>query len=233
MKNQESRGGLILTDFTTRKVNNKITQKDIVDTASEFDKLDTHFIFNALNTIKCAALSDSDKACSLINDIGVYIRYSMQNIRKSRCVAFKEEIKYVKSYINLQQSRFPGIDFTCKINDIDFSLPSMSVIFLCENAIRHGFKGTEKRGSIEINTWHTGRYHVVQICDNGIGFNTDFVDMDRRYGTLGYIKYQIENLCNGQLILDSINEQGTSVQIKIPLNYQNQGGKDLNENDNS
>ena len=90
MKNQESRGGLILTDFTTRKVNNKITQKDIVDTASEFDKLDTHFIFNALNTIKCAALSDSDKACSLINDIGVYIRYSMQNIRKSRCVAFKE-----------------------------------------------------------------------------------------------------------------------------------------------
>lgn len=189
---------------------------DKAESVSDLDKLNTHFIFNALNSIKCAAMSDPEETCRLINDIGAYMRYRIQTIRCCRCVPCSEEIKYVKSYINLEKSRYPGIKADYEINDTDFDIPSMTMIFLCENAIRHGLKDVDKKGNILISTWRTSRYHVVQICDDGIGFRGENVKQNNEFGTLGYVKENIENLCGGILNIESMYGQGTSVEIKIP-----------------
>lgn len=186
---------------------------------SDLDKLNTHFIFNALNSIKCAAISenyDPEEVCGLVNDIGAYMRYRIQTIKCCRCVPCSEEIRYLKSYINLEKSRYPGIKATYEINDTNFTIPSMTLIFLSENAIRHGFRNTDKKGNILISTWRTSRYHVIQICDDGVGFKEKDINQGNGFGTLGYIKENIKNMCGGILNIESINRQGTSIEIKIP-----------------
>lgn len=187
---------------------------------SDLDKLNTHFIFNALNSIKCAAISenyDSEEVCGLVNDIGAYMRYRIHTIKCCRCVQCSEEIRYLKSYINLEKSRYPEIKASYKINDTDFTIPSMTLIFLSENAIRHGFKNKDKKGNILISTWRTSRYHVIQICDDGVGFREEDINQDNGFGTIGYVKENIENMCGGIINIESINRQGTSIEIKIPV----------------
>ncbi|MCI5587726.1 MAG: histidine kinase [Lachnospiraceae bacterium] len=186
---------------------------------SDLDNLNTHFIFNALNSIKCAAISenyDPEEVCELVNDIGAYMRYRIQTIKCCRCVPCSEEIRYLKSYINLEKYRYPGIKAEYEINDTDFIIPSMTLIFLSENAIRHGFKNTDKKGNILISTWRTSRYHVIQICDDGVGFREEVINLGNGFGTIGYVKENVKNMCGGILNIESISRQGTSVEIKIP-----------------
>lgn len=186
---------------------------------SDLDNLNTHFIFNALNSIKCAAISenyDPEEVCGLVNDIGAYMRYRIQTIKCCRCVPYSEEIRYLKSYINLEKYRYPGIKAEYEINDTDFIIPSMTLIFLSENAIRHGFKNTDKKGNILISTWRTSRYHVIQICDDGVGFREEVINLGNGFGTIGYVKENVKNMCGGILNIESISRQGTSVEIKIP-----------------
>ena len=184
---------------------------------SVLDRLNTHFIFNALNSIKCTAMSDPDETCRLINDIGAYMRYRIQTIKYCKCVPCSEEIRYLKSYINLEKSRYPGIEVKYEINDSDFTLPAMSVIFLSEIAIRHGVNKPNKEGNLLISSWRTSKYHVLQICDDGIGFSKEYVTRSNEFGTLGYIKDNIENMCGGNINIESICGQGTSVEVRIPF----------------
>ena len=77
------------------------------------------------------------------------------------------------------------------------------------NSIKHG-NATE----INININQNKEEITLSISDNGVGFNIDEVTTFKGYG-LKNIKNRVESF-NGDLKINSVQNQGTTFNIKIP-----------------
>ncbi len=189
-------------------------------------QINCHFIFNALNTLKYSVITGSPGACGLIDDIAAYMRYRIRAVYGFEMVFLSEEIRYMKSYINLEKARFSYVHTEYNLEDTDFTLPSMSVIFLVENAIHHGILAKKEEGTVKVNSYQDNLYHYVEVCDNGTGI----AGYKERYpqgkypessnkgiGNLTSLAMRIENMAAGNLLVESMPGKGTKVVIKIPV----------------
>lgn len=187
------------------------------------DNLGQHFIFNALNTIKGAVITNSDNTCSMINDLSDYMQYRFNTLRDdSRVVSLAEEIRHLKAYARLEMARFSYINI--KIKEVpeeikNYQIPVMSLIFILENSLKHGVRplrnDMEKSAEVKVtaNVWN-GRAEIF-IEDNGIGFekqNTKFLE---EFGGVSYIKRRLRKLCNSELEIESKKGIGTRVRILL------------------
>lgn len=182
--------------------------------------INCHFIFNALNTLKYSVIKGNPGTCGLIDDIAAYMRYRIRAVYEFEMVFLSEEMRYMKSYINLEQARFSNVHAEYNLEDTDFTLPSMSVIFLVENAIHHGILARKGGGKLQVNTYMDSLYHYVEVCDNGAGikeYNGRYPESSNNgIGNLAALALRIENMTGGSLLIESVQGEGTKAVIKIP-----------------
>ena len=103
------------------------------------EQIHPHFLFNTLNTIYGAALTQSEDTPDLILKLSNLLDYTLNQIEK-KTVAISEEVLYIASYIGLEQVRFRDtlqVSFTKKI-DSNIQVPPMLFIAFIENAFKHG-----------------------------------------------------------------------------------------------
>ena len=188
------------------------------ETTGIADGLNCHFIFNAFNTLKYSVISGKSGTCGMIDDLAGYMRYRIEVMCGFERVPFREEIKHVKSYINLEMARFSRVKAEYNLEDTDFTLPSMSVIFLAENAIHHGILMQKGRGHVWIKSYALSGFHFIEVCDDGAGmeFEGDYPCNGSGIGNLPALGKRIEDMTGGRLIIKSIPGQGTQALIKIP-----------------
>lgn len=182
------------------------------------DGLNCHFIFNAFNTLKYSVISGKSGTCSMIDDLAGYMRYRIEVMCGFKKVSFREEIKYVKSYINLEMARFSRVNAEYNLEDTDFTLPSMSVIFLAENAIHHGILMKKGQGHVWINSYILYGFHCIEVCDDGAGmeYEGEYPCSGSGIGNLPALGKRIEEMSGGRLIIKSQPGKGTQALIKIP-----------------
>ena len=182
--------------------------------------INCHFIFNALNTLKYSVITDNPGTCGLIDDIAAYMRYRIRAVYGFEMVLLSEEIRYMKSYINLELARFSHIYAEYNLEDTDFTLPSMSVIFLVENAIHHGILAKKDGGKLQVKAYRDGLYNYVEVCDNGAGIKEysgrDPESSNKGIGNLAALAERIERMKGGSLLIESVQGEGTRAVIKIP-----------------
>ena len=181
-------------------------------------QINCHFIFNALNTLKYSVITGKPDTCRLIDDIAAYMQYRIRAVCGFEMVLLGEEIQNMKSYINLEQARFSYVHAEYNLEDTDFTLPSMSVIFLAENAIHHGILMQKGRGHVWIKSYALSGFHYIEVCDDGAGmeFEGDYPCNGSGIGNLPALGKRIEDMTGGRLIIKSIPGQGTQALIKIP-----------------
>jgi sensor histidine kinase YesM len=98
-----------------------------------------HFLFNTLNTLYGFALKESKETPELILKLSNLLDYILNQIDKPS-VAISEEIKYIESYIGLEQVRFRDtlrVDFKKNIES-EIQVPPMLFMAFVENAFKHG-----------------------------------------------------------------------------------------------
>jgi len=181
--------------------------------------IDCHFIFNALNTIKYSVITGNYDTCSLIDNLADYMRYRINAVCSFEMVSFKEEIKHMKSYITLEQARFSCLHTEYNFKDTDFTLPSMSVIFLAENAIHHGILKRKGAGRLQVTSYAMEGFHCIEICDDGAGMgsNERYPDSpDNGPGSIISIAKRLETMADASLSFLETHGQGTKAVIKIP-----------------
>ena len=98
-----------------------------------------HFLFNTLNTLYGFALKKSKQTPTLILKLSNLLDYILNQIDKPT-VALSEEVKYIESYIGLEQVRFRDTLQITFIKDVDNELmiPPMLFMAFVENAFKHG-----------------------------------------------------------------------------------------------
>ncbi len=139
-------------------------------------QMNPHFVFNSLNSIQgLIAKEDNQKARRYLQEFSTMMR-SVLNQSREETILLNDEIKYLKSYLNLEQmannNRFDyEVDLDSEIED-DIRIPTMIIQPFVENAILHGVKSLkDRRGKILLVFEMEGSKIICKVSDNGIGRN--------------------------------------------------------------
>ena len=140
-------------------------------------QVNPHFLYNALNVIKTMVRLDSDKSQELIINLADFYRRSLSE--REDLIPFIEELKLIKSYMDLQIARFGDrVDLTIDVDPTyyDIRFPSITIQPLIENSIIHGLDDNENTVlNIHLETIRMGNYLTIRVNDNGVGFNPEVI----------------------------------------------------------
>ncbi len=146
-------------------------------------QINPHFYMNSLNIIyNFAALGELEPVKRMALHLGDYFRFIMRVNRD--LITLEEELGHIESYLRIQSYRFPN-----KLSwryDVPERMKGKAVPALCvqpfvENAIIHGFVNHRKPFVITIGGQMVeeagGRFMLLAIEDNGVGFADDVLEL--------------------------------------------------------
>ncbi|WP_066633590.1 sensor histidine kinase [Desulfolucanica intricata] len=134
-----------------------------------------HFLFNTLNTITgLVTLGENEKALKNLYALSGLLRYNVEQPKE--LVSVRDELRYVKSYLLIQKTRFDQkMNFIFDIDEdlMELTIPFLSIQPLVENACGHGLEPKEGTGTLRI----TGRVledkAVITVIDDGVGITPE------------------------------------------------------------
>jgi two-component system sensor histidine kinase YesM len=140
-------------------------------------QIDPHFLFNTLESIRTTAQMNKDvRTAKMIHILGNMFRWNIK--AKGIVVHLKEEIDYVRSYIELQKLRYSNafdVTLSLESNTLSLGVLKLTLQPIVENAIQHGMKEKAAGGRIEITSRIAGEKLVLGIKDNGKGMDEEKV----------------------------------------------------------
>lgn len=141
-------------------------------------QLNSHFLFNALNSLAELIHIDSAKAEDMTLKLSSFLRAAMV---EKPLIELSEEIESARRYIGLENIRFDGaielsVDIAPECQKM--LVPKFSVQLLCENGVKHGLtneqnglrifiKAVATKSSLQITVSNDGKQ--VQNKDFGVG----------------------------------------------------------------
>ena len=138
-------------------------------------RMNPHFIFNCLNSIKSLVqMNENKRAAEYLNMFAKLNRSLMQYSEKFEITLF-EELEMCRWYLELESLRFGNkvnVDFDLdeRIDTRQVPVPVLLVQPFIENAVCHGLVPLQKDGGLlQVKLTSEGRKIVCTIQDNGIG----------------------------------------------------------------
>ncbi len=196
-------------------------------------QINSHFMFNVLNTIYMQSIWDlkSDKKTSImLLKISKYLRYILES--EENLADIETEIYYNNIYVDFLKLRYE------ELREVKWNIPDemkkYKVLKLCfqpvlENAVYHGIVCKENNyGTIDINGYIDDESVVIEIADNGIGMDEETLCSIRQTLKENGINSEHIGLYNinkrikimyGEMYgleIESEYNIGTTVRIKLP-----------------
>ncbi len=221
---QNLNAGIRARELETEK---KILSAELAESriATLISQIQPHFIYNTLGTIEQLCATEPEAASKLVRNFSLYLRGNFSELDNVKPIRFSQEMNHVKHYTDIEQVRFPDMTIQYDLRSVEFLLPALSVQPLVENAIKHGLMGLEEGGIVTISAYETDSHYVVEVTDDGVGFDMNAGYDEKKHVGIKNIRGRIEAMCNGTLIIESEIGKGTKATIKIP--------KETTENDSS
>lgn len=187
-------------------------------------QLQPHFLFNALNTISGLMEIDIKKAQHVTARLGDLLRGILYR-DSGVFVSFEEEINYVKTYLDIEKIRFEDrleIEYDIDQNLLPCYVPLLIVQPLAENAIKHGFSKSLKKGKLKISASDQGTHLKIVVADDGVGQPADSALSLKKGIGLHNINERLKELYKGasEMLITCASDKGFVVELNIPKNYQ-------------
>jgi LytS/YehU family sensor histidine kinase len=103
-------------------------------------QISPHFLFNTMNNFYGLAVDNSKKLPDLMIRLSDLLRYSLYETKQEK-VPLKDEIDYLKNYIELEKIRLESnlnIEFNVNVNDPEkYQIAPLLFIIFIENAFKH------------------------------------------------------------------------------------------------
>lgn len=180
-----------------------------------FSQIQPHFLYNSLGAIRELCRQDPEEARSALGTFITYLRGNMDSIQREHTIHFSKELKHISAYLELEKLRFEDdLNIIFDIREMDFFIPSLTIQPLVENAVKHGICGREGGGTITLHTHREGDSVIVQIKDDGVGFDVDNLENIAHVG-LKNVKNRLKHIVNGELKIESKPDVGTTATITI------------------
>lgn len=194
-------------------------EREIMDRriASMMSQIRNHFIFNCLSTISGYCKIDPEKADAALTRFTRYLRRNMNFLEEKGLITFENEVKQLEDYVALEQMRFGDlIEFGEDFETVAFKIPPLTVQPLVENAIEHGLTKPGKKGSVCVLTRKEKSGIVIEVIDDGVGFETSEMEEKNSIG-IRNVRYRLGHMINASLKIESTPGKGTRAVIFIPV----------------
>ncbi len=180
-------------------------------------QIQPHFIYNSLSSISTLITLDPKKAQEALDDFTEYLRHNLSSLTQTSLIPFEDELKHIQTYVSLEKVRFnERLNVVYDIKVTDFYVPPLSVQPLVENAVKHGILKKVEGGTLIFKTFETIEAYVVEIKDDGVGFDSKDVNFDsNKHFGINNIKHRLSSMCHGELLVESELNKGTLAVVKF------------------
>ncbi|OPH49329.1 hypothetical protein BC351_37270 [Paenibacillus ferrarius] len=195
-------------------------------------QINPHFLYNTLQSIKALSVTGRNKDIStMVTLIGSMLRYAINNVQDVVTVA--NELQHIEVYMQIQNFRYPDrFHYQIVCDDVLKTnlMPKLTLQPIVENAILHAFHN-RNQGNIRIIVQRMNHL-IISVHDDGVGMTPEDTDRlcsklegkpgeETTQGGVGLInvhhRIQMKYGEAYGLTIESVLEQGTSVQIVIPF----------------
>ena len=177
-------------------------------------QINPHFVYNTLSTIAAMCDVSPKQAKYLTIDFAQYLRKNINSLTSDALIPFDHELEHVECYLKIEKARFrEKLNVIYSIGCKEFFVPPLTVQPLVENAIKHGVTKKASGGTIKICTYDEDTNYVIEIIDDGVGFDTEAAEF---HVGLQNVKNRIAAICKGDMTVKSTVGIGTRVKIEIP-----------------
>lgn len=180
-----------------------------------------HFIYNTLASIQGLCETDPEMAKETVGEFAGYLRGNLNSLTEKNLIPFEREMEHVKCYLAIEKKRFgERVNVEYDIREDNFRLPPLTLQPLAENAVKHGLCRKADGGTLVIRTWREGADVKIEICDDGVGFRVEKLDMKaKEHVGIRNVRKRIQEMCNGTLEIESEPGKGTKVTITMPRKF--------------
>lgn len=224
------------------EVKSKETLKRIAELKTLQAQINPHFLSNTLNTVRW--LANIQKAENISNIVTSLIRLLHGCMGKgSELVSIREEIDYVKNYINIMAYRYYdkfNIHFEIEEEILDYKILKFVLQPIVENSLIHGLEPVDGQGIIAVKGYKSGNELKISVTDNGAGISKDTLEslvqekpQSKKARLTGIGIWNVEErikLYFGEqygITIDSVPNLFTTVEITIPAIEEGGAEKDV------
>jgi signal transduction histidine kinase len=134
-------------------------------------QIEPHFLFNTLGAVQQLAEHGAPRAAALTADLIDFLRASLSEMRSEQ-VGLAAEFGLVESYLRVMRARLgERLRFSLALPAAleDVQVPSMIVLTLVENAIKHGIEPALRGGEVTVSAEVADGALRVRVRDSGVG----------------------------------------------------------------
>jgi two-component system LytT family sensor kinase len=180
-------------------------------------QLHPHFLFNALQAISTLLHRDPETADRLLVRLSELLR-AMLDDASAETMPLRVELDLARKYLEIEQARFGSrlsIEWRVEASVLDVPVPSLVVLPLVENAIRHGLSQKVGPGRLTIEARRSHESLHLTVEDDGLGATLPLAD---GLG-VGNTRQRLDALYGGRatLDIDTGPQRGFRASIRIPL----------------
>ncbi|WP_051211711.1 sensor histidine kinase [Butyrivibrio fibrisolvens] len=138
-------------------------------------QINPHFLFNALESIRMhSIIKHEQETARMIENLAVIQRQYVE--WDSDIVKIKDEMNFVKAYLDIQSYRFGDrLSYSIDIDDeaYDYDIPKLSIVTFVENACIHGVEPKASKCWIFVRSYVKNDSLYIEIEDTGIGMDEE------------------------------------------------------------
>lgn len=134
-------------------------------------QIEPHFLFNTLANVRELQRWDRRTGLAMLDDLLDYLERSLPGLGRER-TTLDEERALVAAYLRLHRPRFGArLRYDIAFPDplLGCELPSMMLLTLVENSLKHGLGPLPEGGAITLSAGTSGEVLVVDVVDTGAG----------------------------------------------------------------
>lgn len=141
-------------------------------------QINPHFLYNTLDAVSALALMEDHKNCFKITQaLGSFYRNSLNS--GMDFVTIRDEIQCIKSYITILNIRYDDkikVEYDIENEILEQYIFKLLLQPLIENAVHHGIKGTDRKGTISIKAYRDEDEIIFIVTDDGVGMTEERIE---------------------------------------------------------
>ncbi|MGB5809036.1 MAG: histidine kinase, partial [Polyangiales bacterium] len=187
-------------------------------------RLEPHFLFNALNTLRATIRTNPEQARSLVSDLADLYRYLLHHPNDASLL---NEVEHACAYLAIERARL-GEDRLAVRTAIDNGVrdtrvPALLLQPIVENAVKHGVSPKDGLGTITIRARDLGDHVRIEVEDEGDGPASQPATQGSGMA-LATLRKRLERQYNGTAMIHlAPHARGTLVTVDLPKTMETTG----------
>ena len=133
-------------------------------------RLEPHFLFNALNTLRATIRRDPEQARALVSDLADLYRYLLHHPHDASVI---NEVEHACAYLAIERARLGderlSVQTSVDTSVRDMRVPALLLQPIVENAVKHGITPKQGVGRITIRASEVGDRLRIEVEDEAEG----------------------------------------------------------------